>query len=112
MPMVPRPGMGAMMRMPNAARLRANVVLEIFDLGNAHARSRHQLIQGHRRTDGCFDAGNLNAVVPKGVLDSLFVGFQLFMADLGLAGAVGRQQVNVGQFKPAQIQVGSYSPKA
>src|SRR5690606_8046426 len=64
---------------------QGDVVFQVTDPRDPHARGRDNLVQGHRRTDRGFDFIDFDPIIGKRTYNLVFVGFQLLGAYRGPA---------------------------
>ena len=81
-----------------------DVVLQVLDLADAHARLRDDLVERHRRSDRRLDLVDADVVVGEGLDDAVLVLLQFLLGHGEVAVAVVNEQVDVRQLVAAQVQ--------
>ena len=83
---------------------QGDIVFQVFDPGNAHARGGDDFVQRNRRANRCPDFGNFYFVMKQRLYDLVFVRFQFFPVDLDLLVGIIVQQGHYGIFVGGQVQ--------
>ena len=70
----------------DGSQTEGDVVLQVLDLGDAHALGRRDLVERDGRADGGADGTDLHAEVVEHLDDAVFVGLQLLLGGKARAG--------------------------